>query len=415
MKPVLLLAGAVLCAIIGIPPARAAGPTDPTLDQIDRLVRSRFYSTDVLDRVRWPTLVARTRAQLTQGKHTPAEREATLHELLAALHTSHTEYLPRSQPEYWELASIFQDVFPVVPEQCPKDKLPPLPITRDDIGVLWKRIDGHWFLLGILPKGPADQAGLLAGDEVVAIAGRPTDPVGALAGTAGQKVVLTIRRHPQGPTMDVTVVPRQMQPVAAFREALRASARVIERGAARIGYLRVWSWTGDEMSAELRGAIGELNRQKLTGFILDIRDGWGGAPPWDLAIFNRHIPVLESRDRKGNVLRLDSQIRVPAMLLINGGSRSGKEVIAFGAKKHGLARLVGEKTAGAVLPGTPFCLDDGALLYLAVASNTVDGESLEGRGVLPDVVVPFDIRHAAGRDPQLEAAIGELAGAGAPH
>ncbi|HEX2568643.1 MAG TPA: S41 family peptidase, partial [Polyangia bacterium] len=272
----------------------------------------------------------------------------------------------------------------------------------------------RWFIIGVLPQGPAAKAGLLTGDEVVAIAGHPVaaDLVGALAGTAGQNVVLTIRRQPQGPAMDVTIVPRKVQPMAAFREALGASARVIERGSARIGYLRVWSWTGDEMSAELRGAIGELNRQKLTGFILDIRDGWGGAPPWDLAIFDRRIPVLESRDRKGNVHRLDSQIRVPAVILINGGSRSGKEVIAFGAKKYGLARLVGEKTAGAVLPGTPFCLDDGALLYLAVASNTVDGEWLEGRGVAPDVEVPFDIRHAAGRDPQLEAAIRELTGTG---
>ena len=409
MKRVLLLA----CSLLYLTPARAADPTDITLDQIDRLVRARFYSTDVLDRAHWPTLVARTRARLTQAKPpAPAEREAALHELLAALHTSHTEYLPRSQPEYWELASIFQDLFPVVPEQCPKDKLPLLPITRDDIGVLWRRIDGRWFLVGVLPQGPAAQAGLLAGDEVVAIAGGPTEPVAALAGTAGQKVVLTIRRQPEGPTTDVTVVPRKVQPVAAFQEALRASARVIERGPARIGYLRVWAWTGDEMSAELRGAIGELNRRKLTGFILDIRDGWGGAPPWDLGIFNRQIPVLESRDRKGNALRLDSQIRVPAVLLINGGSRSGKEVIAYGAKKHGLARLVGEKTAGAVLPGTPFCLDDGALLYLAVASNTVDGESLEGRGVAPDVTVPFDVRHAAGRDPQLEAAVSELTGTG---
>lgn len=411
MKRALFLA----CSLLYLTPARAADAdrADTTLDQIDRIVRARFYSTDVLDRARWPTLVARTRARLTQAKPpTPAEREAALHELLAALHTSHTEYLPRSQPEYWELASIFQDLFPVVPEQCPKDKLPPLPVTRDDVGVLWRRIDGRWFIIGVLPQGPADQAGLLAGDEVVAIAGRPIEPVAALAGTAGQKVVLTIRRQPQAPTMDVTIVPRKIQPVAAFQEALRASARVIERGPARIGYLRVWAWTGDEMSAELRGAIGELNRQKLTGFILDIRDGWGGAPPWDLGIFNRQIPVLESRDRKGKVLRLDSQIRVPAVLLINGGSRSGKEVIAYGAKKHGLARLVGEKTAGAVLPGTPFCLDDGALLYLAVASNTVDGESLEGRGVAPDVTVPFDVRHAAGRDPQLEAAVSELTGTG---
>jgi carboxyl-terminal processing protease len=51
------------------------------------------------------------------------------------------------------------------------------------------------------------------------------------------------------------------------------------------------------------------------------------------------------------------------------------------------------------------------VLYLASAAVTVDGDVLEGKGVAPDVAVPFDLRYAAGRDPQLEAALRAL---GAP-
>lgn len=54
--------------------------------------------------------------------------------------------------------------------------------------------------------------------------------------------------------------------------------------------------------------------------------------------------------------------------------------------------------------GEPFCLQDGALLYLAGEDVRVDGHRLEGVGVAPDIEVPFDIRYADGQDPQLEKA-----------
>jgi C-terminal processing protease CtpA/Prc len=71
--------------------------------------------------------------------------------------------------------------------------------------------------------------------------------------------------------------------------------------------------------------------------------------------------------------------------------------MAYAIKKHHLARLVGDNTAGAVLPDSPYCLDNGAILYLTGSSLTADGEVLEARGVAPDIAVPFDIRYAAGR------------------
>jgi carboxyl-terminal processing protease len=74
-----------------------------------------------------------------------------------------------------------------------------------------------------------------------------------------------------------------------------------------------------------------------------------------------------------------------------------------------LATLVGERTAGAVTFGRPYCLSDGSVMYLAVAEARLDGERLEGRGVDPDIAVPFDFRYAGGRDPQLDRALDLLA------
>jgi carboxyl-terminal processing protease len=80
-------------------------------------------------------------------------------------------------------------------------------------------------------------------------------------------------------------------------------------------------------------------------------------------------------------------------------------MVARALQRSGRATLVGERTAGAVLGGSAFLLDDGAILYLAVRDVLVDGERLEGVGVQPDRIVPDDLRYAAGRDRQRDAAI----------
>lgn len=93
------------------------------------------------------------------------------------------------------------------------------------------------------------------------------------------------------------------------------------------------------------------------------------------------------------------------MVLIDGGTRSGKEVVARALQRHKRAQLVGERTAGAVVAGQPFLLADHSLLFLAVEDILADGERLEGVGVKPDVQVPAGLEYAEGRDPQLERAL----------
>jgi C-terminal processing protease CtpA/Prc len=84
------------------------------------------------------------------------------------------------------------------------------------------------------------------------------------------------------------------------------------------------------------------------------------------------------------------------------------EILANALKINGIP-LVGTKTAGAVVAGRGFLLPDDSLLVLAVADVLVDGGRLEANPVEPDIAVPFDFRYADGADPQLDAALGEMA------
>jgi carboxyl-terminal processing protease len=83
------------------------------------------------------------------------------------------------------------------------------------------------------------------------------------------------------------------------------------------------------------------------------------------------------------------------------------EILAYSLKKNGVP-LIGEETAGDVLAATAFLLPDDSILELAVDDVYVDGKRLEANPVQPDITVPFDVRYANGRDPQMDAATAAL-------
>lgn len=386
--------------------AMAAGAPD-VVAEIDGLVQQRFYSPEKLVETGWSASVAKAREAYRKAPDLAARHEV-LRALMASLRTSHTAYYGREDPSYWALAAIFESF---LHKSCPQERAPAFPVSRDDIGVFWKLLGGEWFVAGVFPGGPAEAAGLKVGDRVVSAGGRPFGPVDSFSGKAGRAVALEVQRARNGPPLKLAVTPRPTRPLEEFRQATEDSYRVIERRGRRIAYVRVWSWTGEAVQQAVLEAVNKANNDQADGFILDVRDGWGGADPSYLGMFFQSVPVLQSIGRDGKAASFDRQVRTPAALLVNGGSRSGKEGIAYGAKKHHLMRVVGERTAGGVLFGTPICLADGALLWLAVADARVDGERLEGTGVAPDVEVPFDVRYAAGADPQLERAVELLSGA----
>src|SRR4029079_16751766 len=97
-------------------------------------------------------------------------------------------------------------------------------------------------------------------------------------------------------------------------------------------------------------------------------------------------------------------------MLVNGGTRSGKEVLAYGFKKYRGGVVIGTRNEGAVLAATAFLIGSG-LLLLAVEDVLVDGERLEGVGVTPTIEVQAAPASLGQSDPQLDRAIAILSGA----
>jgi carboxyl-terminal processing protease len=99
----------------------------------------------------------------------------------------------------------------------------------------------------------------------------------------------------------------------------------------------------------------------------------------------------------------------PVCLLVNEGTRSGKELLTYYFKKIRRGPVVGTRTAGAMVFGRPIIMSDGSLLFLANSDLKVDGKRLEGIGVSPDIEVPFRPEFTAGADPQKKRALEVIA------
>ncbi len=384
--------------------AEPAGQSDTqAFDEAWRIARDRFYDRK-LNGLDWDAVGKKHRADYIAAK-TDAERSAAINAMLAELGASHTHHYTKDETAYYELADIFS--YPLR-RDIPK-YFSGKTISYPGIGIFTKAIDGKTFISAVFPGMPADKAGLSAGDEIVAADGKPFEPVGSFRGKVGEPVALKVRRAADGPEMDITVEPKRIEPGDAFEDALKNSARIIEANGRRIGYVRVWSYAGQQYQRLLEEALSKGKLKDADALIWDLRDGWGGASPRFLNVFNPYGPTLTLTDRDGDFELVGYRWRKPVAMLINGGTRSGKEVLAYGFKKNGFGEVIGERSAGALLAATAFLLSDGSLLILAVDNAAVDGERVEGKGVAPTISVPFDFRYAAGKDPQLDKAVEVLA------
>ena len=319
--------------------------------------------------------------------------------MLGELNASHTYYLTPDDYEYYQLGALFSKIPEIGKLFDGKEVLYP------SVGILTQEIEKHLYVASVLAGSVAEKAGLLKGDEILSVNAKPFSPIASLRSHIGENVIFKIRRNLLDEPFTILMRPVLVNPQQEMLEAEKSSVRIIQRNKTRIGYIHIYSYAGYEYQQELLNAIAWGKLKEADALIIDLRYGLGGAAPSYLNIFNTNIPTLKMHHRDGTVTVFDSQWRKQAVYLVNGYSRSGKELLAHGARRYEQVKVIGERTPGHFLGGRLFPLSDGSVLFLAVQSAFVDGVNLEGIGVPPDIEVPFDIRYCAGQDVQLEKAL----------
>ena len=364
-----------------------------------RTVYEHFYDP-TFHGVDWMAVGEKYRP-LAAAAGSEAERAAAINGMLSELGASHTRYYTASDPAYYQLLDIFSGTL-----RGPLRRLfPDGQVSYPGIGIFTKSLDGKTFISGVLAGLAASKAGLLVGDEIIAADGAPFHPITSFAPKVGQEVTLTIRRRRDVPTEDVTVLPEQIQPNKAFLKAMEESVRIIDSNGVKIGYIHVWSYAGAQYQQLLERELASGRLKEADALVWDLRDGWGGAEAEYLHPFTGRTPMTTLVNRDGHTSLANVSWRKPVAMLVNDGTRSGKEILAHGFKEYGIGEVIGSRTAGAVLAGRAYLLSDSSLVLVAVADVLVDGRRLEGVGVTPTIPVPFPLAYAQGKDPQVDRAV----------
>ena len=360
---------------------------DGVAAKIEELVERDFYKP-----VDFPSFA---------GKH---PTNADIDRALADLHVSHTRRFMPGTVDYYEVADIYGPwrgtsrlVFP-----------PDGEAKYDGIAMNTAIIGGKRFVTDVYDGGAAKKAGILVGDEIVAVDGKPFDEIKSFRGQAGKTVVVTVRRTAKARPIDIPVAVASISPVRMYFNAIRASGRTIENRGHSIGYFRIWALasrqTNDAVEAMLRNEI----LSGAQGLVLDLRGRWGGYSDELPGMLLEDFADIRFTIRDGRSETWRETWRKPIIVLVDEGTRSANEILACAIQKRGFA-VIGKKTAGAVLSGRAFLLPDDSLLMLAAGEVQVDGEVLEGKGVVPDIIVETPIPYARGADPQLDVAVEQMA------
>ncbi|NYI06673.1 S41 family peptidase [Allostreptomyces psammosilenae] len=282
--------------------------------------------------------------------------------------------------------------------------------------------DGRWRVERVLPGESSDPrarsplaapgVAVRAGDELVAVDGRPVDPLTGpaplLAGKAGKPVELTVRPAAGGALRRVVVVPLDSEESLRYQDWVADRRRYVhERSGGRLGYLHVPDMVGAGWAQLHRDLRVEVVRE---GLVVDVRENRGGHTS-QLVVekLARRIVGWDVPRGMQPVSYPQDAPRGPVVAVADEFSGSDGDIVTAAIKALGIGPVVGTRTWGGVVGiDSRYHLVDGTLVTQPRYAFWLDGYGweVENHGVDPDVEVvcaPQD--WAAGRDPQLDEAV----------
>lgn len=284
------------------------------------------------------------------------------------------------------------------------------------IGAQLELTDDGRIRLRPMVERPAALAGVLEGDILTAIDGRP---VAGLADdpAALPDAVANLLRGPAGSPVRIAVLrrdaPLDFTITRAVIELPSVSWRPLEQ-APGLGYIRIERFSA-LTNKEVRQALAGLREAGAAGrIILDLRGNPGGLLDAGVDVAGLFLDgdlVVSERTAEGSQKDYRAAGRGDAaaaqiVALVDHGTASAAEIVAGALQDHGRARLVGETTYGKGSVQRVHRLSDDSAVHVTYARwYTPAGRQIDGHGLAPDLPVsPID-----GSDAPLAAAIGLLA------
>ena len=277
------------------------------------------------------------------------------------------------------------------------------------IGVELSVRTGRVNVVYVIEDGPADKAGIVAGDVITAIDGadlRGKDhalAINALRGEVGSDVDVTVE-HASGEVSTLTVT-------RGFVAVNSVYSRPVD---GVYGYFRISHFTrksAEELAEQVDYML--ANRETpLRGVVLDLRGNPGGVlkPAVDIADgFLEEGVIVSTQGRAANQMEYSAKPGsylqgIPMVVLVDGRSASASEVLAGALQDHGRALVVGARTFGKGSVQSVLNLRNGAGMRLTTSLYfTPSGRSIQAEGIVPDVdTAPLGLRYPDEEDSEIE-------------
>jgi carboxyl-terminal processing protease len=265
-----------------------------------------------------------------------------------------------------------------------------------------------------LADSPAEEAGIEAGDIVLAVDGETvngktmSDMIAKVRGEAGTDVTLSLQRGERA--FELTITRAEI----TIREVV---TRVLEGG---IGYIKLNSFSGTSVD-QFREGVRSLLSDGARRIVLDLRDNPGGYIDAAQHVSSEFIEsgLIFSQESAGDEMQewtasgdgAATSPSIPMAVLVNGGTASASEIVAAALKEHGRATVIGQPTFGKNTVQIWTELENRGGVRITISRwFTPDHNSVAPAGLRPDIVVDIPPETPPETDLILERAVAFLQG-----
>ena len=249
---------------------------------------------------------------------------------------------------------------------------------------------------------PAEKAGIKAGDYITHIDGEQVfdltlnQAVKKMKGRPGTKVRLTVVSD-DGESREMTLK-RAIIKVESVKHKVKmlAGADPEDKDTPKIGYVRISDF-GATTSRDLNKALKELEKEKVVGYVVDVRNNPGGYLTAAIDVSDAFLDsgeIVSTRGKeKTDIERVfakpgDLTNGKPVVVLINHGSASASEIVAGALQDNGRGLVMGSQSFGKGSVQQQKPLGDGTAIHITIARYyTPSGRSIQNEGITPDVEV----------------------------
>lgn len=226
----------------------------------------------------------------------------------------------------------------------------------------------------VIKNGPAERAGLLAGDKIVSVDGKPfvgkivtnQEAQRRLKGPKDTKVKVGVMRYGLKKVKEFVITRGDIP-----QKSIGATYMLDEK----TGYVRIKSF-GETTYPELLIALAQLSEQGFQNLVIDLRDNTGGYLTSAIQIANEFLAknklIVYTQGRKSpkQEYRSDghgSYQKIPLVVLINEGSASSSEIFAGAMQDNDRATIIGRRSFGKGLVQQQIGFPDGSIIRLTIA------------------------------------------------